>query len=454
VSLQEELRRRQLADMLEALPRHVARLDWGRSELRSHRRRSLRLLLRVAKEYSPWHRERLRDVDPSEITEDDLARIPPMSRDDLMEHWDDIVIYPGLERARVEAHLEAEGGYLDDAFQAVASSGSSGRRGIYVYDWDGWITSFLGCARWRLRNRPGAMGSRRPRLSLIGSASPDHISRKIFETFRVGELQSLPASMPFEGIVDGLRSFQPNVLVGFPSMLRELAKEVQDGGLCLRPAYVHCAGEPLEPGLRQELASTFGGRVNDGWFASEAMPLAQGCSVGARLHLNDDLVIVEPVEEQGRRTPLGEPSSQVYLTNLYNLALPLIRFEMDESVTFAARSCPCGSSFTPVDAVGGRVDDRFVYDDGSVVAAAAIDGILREERGVEDYQVVQTRDGAEVRLLCGRGTHLRALAQRVASALVKGGVDSPSVRVRRVRHLERGAEGKRLRFVPQAPAGA
>ena len=68
---------------------------------------------------------------------------------------------------------------------------------------------------------------------------------------------------------------------------------------------------------------------------------------------------------------------------------------------------------------------------------------------MSDYQVVQTPDGAEIRLCCERGTHLRAIAQRVASALVKGGVAHPSVRVRRVSTLDRGPDGKRRRFVPK-----
>lgn len=445
------LRERHFADMLSALPEHMARLAWTRSALDSHRRRSLRLLLRVAKEYSPWYRERLRHVDPAEATEADLERVPPMTRDDLMENWDEIVIYPSLQRAQVEAHVDGPdaGGYLLDAFHAVVSSGSAGRRGVFVYDWEGWITSFLGCARWRLRNRPHTLEARRPRVALVASGHPAHINRKIHETFQVGELRTFPASESLERTVAGLNAFQPHVLLGYPSMLQELAKEARSGALEIRPPYVQCSGEPLAPELRRELAILFGAKVLQGWAAAEALPLAQGCSAGSHMHLNDDLVVVEPVDLEGRRVAPGESSSRVYLTNLFNLALPLIRYELSDQVTVSAQPCPCGSAHTPVDAVGGRVDDRFVYDHGAVVEAGVLDALLSGERGVSDYQVVQTRDGAEVRLVCDQAIHLRAVARRVASALVKGGVVKPSVRVRRVSGLERGPAGKRRRFVPQ-----
>lgn len=446
----DELRTRHFADMLAALPEHMARLDWSRAAIESHRGRSLRLLLRVAKEYSPWYRERLRDIEPAEATEADLDRIPPMTRADLMDHWDDIVIYPSLRLEEVEAQVDRVGAvsYLHDAFHAVVSSGSSGRRGVFVYDWEGWITSYLGCARWRLRNRSQSMGAKRLRVALVASEHPAHISRKIHDTFRVGEFHTFPATLALEEIVAGLNAVQPDVLLGYPSMLRELGKEVHAGSLEIRPPYVHCSGEPLPSELRRELAACFGGRVLDGWSASEALPLAQGCSAGGRLHLNDDLVIVEPVDLEGRRVLPGEASSQVYLTNLFNLALPLIRYELTDQVTVSCRSCPCGSAHTALDGVGGRLDDRFVYDDGAVVDASVLDALLASERGVADYQIVQTRNGAEVRLRCDPGTHLRAVAQRVASALIKGGVARPSVRVRRVSAIERGPAGKLQRFVP------
>jgi phenylacetate-CoA ligase len=389
-------------------------------------------------------------------TEADLSRIPPMTRDDLMDHWDEIVIYPALDLAQVEAHLERSdpGAYLSDTFHVVASDGPDERRGVFVYDWDGWITSFLGCARWRLVNRSDAMASRRPSVALVASEQRGHIDREIHQTFRVGDFHGFPATLPLEEIVAGLNAVQPDVLLGDSAMLRELAKDAQSGALEIRPSYIHCGGELLEGELCRELGASFGGRVIEGWSASEALPLAQSCSARSRMHLNDDLVIVEPVDAQGDPVPPGTRSSRVHLTNLFNLALPLIRYELADRVTISREPCACGSAHTTLDSVGRRLDERFVYEDGIVVGSRALRSVLDRESGVIEYQVVQTRAGAEVRLRCDRGIHLRAIAQRVASALVKGGVSDPSVRVRRVESIERGPAGRLRRFVPQEqPAG-
>jgi phenylacetate-coenzyme A ligase PaaK-like adenylate-forming protein len=106
--------------MLAAMPEFVTRLAWTRQEIELQRRRALRLLLRVAAEYSPWHRERLRGIDPGRATEADLAAIPPMTRDDLMDHWDEIVIYPAVRLGLARKHLREmkDDAYLLDGFHA------------------------------------------------------------------------------------------------------------------------------------------------------------------------------------------------------------------------------------------------------------------------------------------------------------------------------------------------
>ena len=95
--------------------------------------------------------------------------------------------------------------------------------------------------------------------------------------------------------------------------------------------------------------------------------MSEGGGVGipcehARSHLSDDLLIVEPVDEDGLPVAPGERSAKVYLTNLFNRALPLIRYEITDEVTIAAEPCPCGSAHRCVSDIQGRLDDAFVYD--------------------------------------------------------------------------------------------
>jgi hypothetical protein len=127
----ESLRQRHLADLAALLPEHTQRLHWAAERLGRERRDRLRDLLRVAGSSSPWHRDRLAGVDPDGFEETDLASLPPMTKDDLMANWDAVVTDRRLTLDLVEGHLaglEADA-YLFGEFHAVASGGSSGRRG-------------------------------------------------------------------------------------------------------------------------------------------------------------------------------------------------------------------------------------------------------------------------------------------------------------------------------------
>ena len=84
-----------------------------------------------------------RRVDPDGFEEADLAGLPPMTKDDLMANWDRVVTDRRLTLELVEGHLaglEADA-YLFGEFHAVASGGSSGRRGIFVFGWRAWATA-------------------------------------------------------------------------------------------------------------------------------------------------------------------------------------------------------------------------------------------------------------------------------------------------------------------------
>src|SRR4051812_15969199 len=105
MSTYAELKARHCQDLFARLPEMIAHIGWSPEQLRVERQRRLRELIHVAVKRSPWHHARLSGLDPSTITEDTLAGVPTMTKDDLLEHFDDIIIDPRLRRDLVEAHL-------------------------------------------------------------------------------------------------------------------------------------------------------------------------------------------------------------------------------------------------------------------------------------------------------------------------------------------------------------
>jgi phenylacetate-CoA ligase len=174
------------------------------------------------------------------------------------------------------------------------------------------------------------------------------------------------------------------------------------------------------------------------------------CGRGRGLHLSDDLLIVEPVDAQGNPVPPGVSSAKVYLTNLYNPALPLIRYEITDEVTLLEEPCPCGSAHRLVEDIQGRLDDTFVYPQAGAVHPHVFRSRLGRERNIVEYQVRHTAGGAAIAIRCHGEVDVASLRTGIASDLVRLGLEKPEVSVTPVERLERHPSGKLKRFVPLA----
>ena len=124
----ENLRQRHLQDMRARIPVLLERLAWRDQRLKAWRQARLREVIRYAKTHSAWHERRLTHIDPDTVTEAALPDMPPMTKDELMANFDEIVTDPRVTLERVESHLAglASDAYLFDRYHVNASGGSTG----------------------------------------------------------------------------------------------------------------------------------------------------------------------------------------------------------------------------------------------------------------------------------------------------------------------------------------
>jgi phenylacetate-coenzyme A ligase PaaK-like adenylate-forming protein len=437
------------ADVSAGVLAHAKRLRWARERIDAEREARLRDLLSWAIEQSPFHAERLAGIDPTVFTEADLPSLPVMTKDELMSEYSWVLTDPQLSLEVVEDHVKHvdDHEYLLERFRAVTSSGSSGRRGLYVYDWDEWTTLALIQSRSRL----GAAGDQpRPRGEATASlfAGPGaHLSR-VMRTF-VAEpddpVHHLPMTLPLAEVVRGLNRIQPELLMGYPSAIDLVVNEAQAGRVRISPRYVETGGELLMEKTRIAVREIWGVEIDDSWAIVEGA-YAFPCGHGSGMHLPDDLVIIEPVDAAGRRVSPGEPAAKLYLTNLYNRTEPLIRFEIADTLTLVDDVCACGSAHSRIADLTGRADIVFEYDCEVTVQPM----VLRLElHDVAEYQVRQTSRGACVKVVTDRPDELEQVRQRVVRTLGTAGLPDPEVIVQGVERLERLPSGKLRQFIPR-----
>ena len=448
----ERLRAAHLHAVRAALEDHVARVDWSREQLHRHRTERLRGLLAYARERSPFHAARMGDLDPSSATVADLARLPPMTKREAQDEWDAIVTSTDLDRAGAERILAEEPWftYTPAGEQVFSSGGSSGVRGVYVWDWEVFVT--LACLAWRMqvreeRRAAPVPSAARSRLGVLEAGEPPHASTPLFDvaTGRGADTVVIPAAGPFGDVLAAVSAAAPTDLVGYASVVGRLARAALAGQLDIRPRRVSTNSEPLSGEDRDAIDAAWGAPLHNLWGSTEIGVQAVGCGHGAGLHICEDEVVLERVDENGTPVADDEPAARTLATGLANRTFPFIRYDLGDQVTMLPSRCPCGSVLARVADIAGRRDDDFHYGPHTI-PAGVFRHVLGTDPAISEYQVRQTTTGAEV-LVVGTPS-VDDVAAALTTSLLRCGLAEPEVSVTPVISLERHkATGKLKRFV-------
>jgi len=453
VEAYEATRQRHVEHLLSQIGEHFERVAWSAERLRTERTARLRELVGLAIGRSSWHRGRLGDVDLRTLDEDSLRALPVMTKGDLMDNFDEIVTDHDVRLADANAHIaELDGdAYFRDELHAVASGGSSGMRGVFVWGWDAWATVQLVALRRALLDRIGDpdLASRAPVAMIVAAENATHFTSAVSETFATGAVENhrLRIGLPLQEIVARLNAADGDNLATYPSMLARLVGEARAGRLRIQPQRILTMAEPLLAETRRAAEETWQAPVANMWGTSEAGVTAIGCFNGTGMHLTDDLLIVEPVDVDGNAVPPGVRSHKVYVTNLFNPLMPLIRYEITDEVTLLDEPCACGSVHRRIADIEGRNDDTFLYRDGVSVHPHLFRSILGREQAISEYQVRQTPTGAAVGVCADGEVDTESLTRKLEEALAGSGCPAPAVNVSVVESIPTLATGKLKRFV-------
>ncbi|MGD1012651.1 MAG: hypothetical protein ABR925_09005 [Acidimicrobiales bacterium] len=434
------------------LLRHARRLRWARARIDDERQRLLRELLSHAIEHSSFHRGRLSGIDVDTFTEADLVSLPSMTKDDLMANFDEIITDPRLNREVVESHIESlkSDAYLLSEFRAFSTGGSSGGRGVFIYNWDEWITLLSIANRW-LVQRASDVDRKSDFVGVsIFAAGAVHTSGAMQDFFQDDHKRDirLSAASPIGTIVAHLNDVQPDGVMTYPSTLKALCERARSGELRIAPREIQTCGELLPPSLRADTLELWGTPIYDYWGTTEGV-YAFPCQLNTDKHLPDDVVIVEAVDANGAPIVPGEVAAKMLVTRLYNKTQPLIRYEIADSVTMRTDPCPCGSAYSRIGDLRGRLSDAFTYANGAVLSfISELFDPLERHRAVIDYQVTQTANGVDVLIYSRAEPNIEALRSELIASLQSAGLDDPQVTLAVDTHIERLASGKLRRFIP------
>lgn len=434
-----------LAWRVVALRRHDR---WSRERLLAHQRRRLRELVRFARARSPYYARALGGGDDAP-----LAALPVLTREALRDRWDELVTDRALRLDDLRRFLDGAPGPAAlhaGRYQVMSTSGTTGVGTVFCYDPREWREVIASSARltgWR-----GIGPSRRARTAIVvqqGGAAAPPMGARIGATMQdLLPIACIDASLPLAAIVAALEAARPAVMSAYAGTLTALAEEQLAGRLRIAPRMVQSTSEVLSPAARARITAAFGVAPHDTYAMTEAGMVAGTCDRQAGLHVEDDQVILEVLDEDGRPAAPGTFGSRVLLTVLWSRTVPLIRYEITDRVCLAAAPCPCGRPFTTIAAIDGRAGDVLTLPGAAGAVRLTPTQVQRilAPWPLATWQVRRRGDDLELLVVPHGDFDPEGCRAGVARALADAGVAAPALAVRVVPAIAPLPSGKVPRF--------
>src|SRR5262245_10847041 len=296
----------------------MTRDRWTRSQLVAHQERKLRDVLRHAVKASPYYRETIGHLVARQAP---LKDFPILTKKDLVANFDRIVTDRRLRLTDVEQHLAGEraGDLMFGQYRACATGGTSGVRAVIVYDQTAWENAAANAVRYFRATGVTA----ETRLIGIGAPTPQHFSCRLYEEMRLGRsaMPRLHVTTPLPEIVAALNDFQPDTIATYPSFIRRLAEEQMEGRLKVSVKRFCSSAEALMPDVRDLALRVWGATISNRFAATEMGMAGSECEHFSGIHLPEDLVAFEAVDESYRKVPSGVSGSRLLITTLTNSVL-------------------------------------------------------------------------------------------------------------------------------------
>ena len=428
-----------------------------RQQLKAYQTHALYRLRRHAYARSPfyeWFHRNLMDRP--------FRELPVLTKEMLIEHFDELVTDRAIHLTDVEAHVDNTHG--DERFlgryYVNATSGSTDQPGLFLFDRSESATILASFARAHEWAGLAVNPTRRAKTAIITLATSWQLSAQVGATAQSWWMPELriDASMPIATIVEQLNAWQPEVLIACASMAHRLADEQCAGRLHIVPKRIFTSSEVLTIAARRRIEEVWGQRLFDQYAATEAGLIAAECAEHRGLHILEDQIIFEVVDERNRPVPLGADGDKLLVTTLFSRTLPLIRYELHDRVRLVTTPCPCGRPLALIAAVQGRTGDGLSFPSSAGKTVTVYPHVFHELMDTvpaSGWQVVQESERVAVLLSGVRdGVDDAALAASLLRVLMAQGAHVPPIAIRRVPAIPQSASGKASLITARGNASA
>lgn len=410
---------------------------WTREQLKEHQIQALAALRKFAYQHSLFYKEFHYGLETAS-----LEKLPVLTKTMMMEKFDSFVTDRSINLTDVRRHVEAGSvGRFNRRYEVVATSGSTGNPGIFLFDPMEWATLIASFARGSEWGGKRIQLTQRSKMAVVSSTNDRNVSARVGKAADTPFIPTirLDATEPILTIVQRLNEWNPEVVVAYASMAYFLAYEQKAGRLRIHPKKVFTSSEVLTRHMRNILEEVWGNVVFNEYASTETANIAAEDQHHHGMHVFEDLLIVENVDEYNKPVPDGEFGEKLLVTTLFSRTQPLIRYEIGDSVRFAKKQPNCQLPYRVIDGIEGRREDVLVINGVQIHPNVFHD--VMDTVPNKGWQIVQEKDGLRV-LLVQPQTESMSLQNRLANILRERGAEVTSIHVETVDAIPKAKSGK------------
>lgn len=409
--------------------RELERTQWAsEDQLQALVRKRLRTILDHARKTTAYYRDTLASCPGGALDESTLASLPTVSKQDVVDHAADM-------RAGATGPIEAKttGGSTGRAVTIYKDREALGWERAATWRGYGWAGLPVASPQARFWGVPTSARARR--LSRL----TDIVANRVrFSAFGVTEAE-------LESYYRTLLRFEPLFLYGYVSFISAFSDYMASLNYRLpgRVRAVICTSEVLSAESRAKLQGQLGVPVYNEYGCGEVGSIAHEC--GHRtLHINSETLHVE-IDSPGDDQP-----GELIVTDLFNRAMPLIRYRLGDYGVWQLEPCPCGRRLPALSRIVGRAYDMVQDAAGQWHHPEAVMYVFEDikKRGarVDGFQVIQRQAGDFRVKLITSSEELSTVSDMISVGLKAHFGREIDVAIETVGEIPREASGK-LRLI-------
>ena len=359
------------------LKQYEASQWWSQNDIANYQLNRVKELFVYAANNCPYYKKSLTEkgFDVASIHDlSSISQLPEISKTDIVKYRSTIT----SSKKSLNISSKTTGGSTGQAVTILKNANALARERAATWRSYRWAGVEVGDVQARFWGVPLTSKSR------YISKVVDFISnRSRLSAFSITEVE-------LDKYYEKLVKINPAYLYGYVSMITVFAEHIKNKGYPALPSLrsVITTSEVLDETSRTTIEKAFNVKVYNEYGCGEVGSIAHECEYG-NMHIMAENMIVEIDKAD---SPDGT-SGEIIVTDLFNYAMPLIRYRIGDFATLSSEKCSCGRGLPILKHVHGRAYDVLIDPDGRKYHPEALMYVFEElkskQSGIKQFQVIQ-----------------------------------------------------------------